>query len=98
MEREVIFGPVTTFDEVVPDKEQALKILEEAAEVFGAWQAWESSNFVDDYFYPIIDECCDVIQAVSNLCNSLGYSDMTTFMDDCKQRNIDRGRISDECQ
>lgn len=34
----VEIGTVQTFPDVKPDKAQALKVLEEAAEVFGAWQ------------------------------------------------------------
>lgn len=36
--RYVNVGTVRVFDHVAPDKAQALKPLEEAAEVFGAWQ------------------------------------------------------------
>ena len=35
-------GSVRRFDHVEPDKAQALKVLEEAAEVFGAWQIYDS--------------------------------------------------------
>lgn len=35
--RAVRVGAVATFEGVKPDKAQALKLLEEAAEVFGAW-------------------------------------------------------------
>lgn len=35
----VNIGEVATFPNALPGKEQALKVLEEAAEVFGAWQA-----------------------------------------------------------
>lgn len=31
-------GSVRVFDEVEPSKAQALKVVEEASEVFGAWQ------------------------------------------------------------
>ncbi len=37
----VKLGTVQTFAKVEPDKAQALKVLEEAAEVFGEWQQWE---------------------------------------------------------
>lgn len=37
----VKLGTVQTFADVRPDKAQALKVLEEAAEVFGAWQQWD---------------------------------------------------------
>lgn len=38
MSKYVRVGSVRRFDDVRPDKAQALKPLEEAAEVFGAWQ------------------------------------------------------------
>ena len=38
----VVIGEVQTFKSYTnADKAQALKVLEEAAEVFGAWQLWE---------------------------------------------------------
>ena len=37
----VILGSVATFDGVAPDKAQALKVLEEASEVYNAWQVWD---------------------------------------------------------
>lgn len=38
----VLLGPVEAFPGAVPDKAQALKPLEEAAEAFGAWQSWRA--------------------------------------------------------
>lgn len=92
--RAVYFGPVAVFDGIKADKDQARKILEEAAEVFGAWQKNEKEidprgNNLRD----LLDECCDLVTAVANLCAALGYSHMEQFMEDCKQKNIDRGRI-----
>lgn len=37
----VIMGSVATFDDVKLDKAQALKVLEEASEVYNAWQVWD---------------------------------------------------------
>lgn len=50
-------------------KEQALKVVEEAAEVFGAWQnVYENNNEWDPWDYEIVlYECADVIQAAVNL-------------------------------
>ena len=36
----VEIGSVRTFPDVRPDKAQALKVVEEAAEVYAAWQDW----------------------------------------------------------
>lgn len=102
----VNIGTVNTFKDVKPDKEQALKPLEEAAEVFGAWQEWDKYHRMYPVFdYPkaqaskamkehILNECADVIQEVCNLVSSLGIDDLTPYMQACEQRNRERGRIS----
>lgn len=41
----------------------------------------------------LLDECADVIQAISNLIAALGVDDFTEYMQDCKERNHDRGRL-----
>lgn len=83
----VQFGPVLTFrsDLIHNDKEQCVKILEEAAEIFGAWQEGDREK--------TLNECADVIQAVANLCQALGQYDMTPYMVRCRERNEARGRI-----
>lgn len=104
----MVLGSVRVFDDVEPDKGQALKPLEEAAEVFGAWQAWkrehdecraygnESSGNGDEMGMRdvLIDECADLIQATCNLLASVGVADMREAMDLCEQRNRERGRIT----
>lgn len=82
------------------DKAQALKPLEEAAEVFGAWQAWQENGPTMDnteagLIDRIIDECADVIQATLNLVAALGVEDFRPWMKECERRNRERGRISD---
>lgn len=104
--REIIIGSVKPFPDVKPDKEQALKPLEEASEVFGAWQRAQSNELLKnmlgesvdyevDYKSVIVDECCDVIQATCNLLASLGVYDVTGYMKDCELRNRERGRYAD---
>ena len=79
------------------DKEAALKPLEEAAEVYGAWQVYEttheSNNTIMDAWLvqDIADEIADVIQAASNLAFRYGI-DLQDAMDRCERRNIARGR------
>ena len=102
--------PVRAFDGVDTSKAQALKPLEEAAEVFGAWQQfdfWRGAGIIEDYpdidlertleMYeiPLVDECCDVIMAVCNLLAALGVTDLTKAMAKCEQRNEERGRYGD---
>ena len=95
-------GSVRRFDDVKPDKERALKPLEEAAEVFGAWQGydrtkswgddWDECLDNNDYLISLVDECCDVIQATCNLLAALGVTDLTDAMERCEERNERRGR------
>ena len=94
-------GEGATFAWTRNDKTQALKPLEEAAEVFGKWQAMKQE--CDDdcrgcdcwciNHALLIDECADVIQSVVNLLDSIGVTEMTLAMDDCRARNEERRRV-----
>lgn len=83
--RSVNIGEVATFPGVKPDKAQALKVLEEAAEVFGAWQAFDD--------YELFYECADVIQATCNLVAAFDVADFAPYMEECRIRNEERGRF-----
>lgn len=96
-------GSVRRFDEVKADKAQALKPLEEAAEVFGAWQAMASAELAHGgdcvlarlWRRMLLDECADVIQATLNIVAALGVEDFRPYLKACEERNRERGRISD---
>lgn len=96
-------GSVRRFGEVEADKAQALKVLEEAAEVLGAWQAMASAELAHGgdsvlarlWRKRLLDECSDVIQATLNLVAALGVEDMRPWMKACERRNRERGRITD---
>lgn len=98
----VQMGSVRRFDEVKPDKEQALKPLEEAAEVHGAWQAMASAELAHGgdcvlarlWRKRLLEECADVIQATLNLVAALGVEDFRPYMKACERRNRERGRIA----
>lgn len=97
MER-VEIGSVAVFRDLEASKAQALKPLEEAAEVFGAWQAWRENGPTLDNTEAglvdlIVDECCDTIQACVNLAAAYGVRDLTKAMRDCEDRNRKRGRL-----
>lgn len=92
-----------TFREVRDDKAQALKPLEEAAEIYGAWQeltihdgmtpdAAARRAMLRDY---VIDECVETIQAAVNMLAALtveqGEIDMA--IDRMDARNDMRGRF-----
>lgn len=86
-------GSVRRFDHVEADKAQALKPLEEAAEVFGAWQSTHLPE--DRRREQILAECADVIQATLNLVAAYGVEDFRPWMKECEKRNRERGRITD---
>lgn len=99
----VKIGTVATFAGVKADKAQVVKILEECAEVYSAFENWCDCGGVFDneeiingvhvkQTYIIATECADVIQATCNLLAALGVDDLTAVLDRCKQKNIERGR------
>lgn len=92
----VKLGTVQTFANVRPDKAKALKVLEEAAEVFGAWQLWDGLDPDEkrDGFNVtcLMNECADAIQATCNLIAAYGVTNFTAFMEACRRRNVERGR------
>lgn len=106
--RSVELGTVRVFDaEIVSDsKAQALKVLEEAAEVFGAWQQYDEcrrecrgflnvsgQTFTEAARWVLADELADVVQAACNLAFECGI-DVRAALDRCEERNRERGRIS----
>ena len=105
MNLSVTIPPVRTFAHVEASKAQALKPLEEAAEVFAAWQDhdrtkswgddWDEYLAHNDATLSLVDECCDVIQATCNLLAALGVADLTEAMAACERRNKERGRYGD---
>lgn len=105
MSNAVNVGSVRLFDTLCQDKAQAVKVLEEAAEVFGAWQELREINFdtrPSDYYKAyaqMVDECADVIQATCNLVAAYevnGCLDFELAMKRCEWRNLARGRITGE--
>lgn len=88
------------FNNVSDSKGQALKPLEEAAEVFGAWQACYDMRFAprdaqgafrDD----LIDECMDTVQATANLLAAIGATqgEVDAAIKRMDERNENRGRL-----
>lgn len=96
VDSKVRVGDVPTFRDVEPSKEQSLKVVEKAAEVFGAWQTWEEcydseSRKVAEV--ALLDECADVVKATCNLVAAFGIVDLTSWVDACRRRNEERGRM-----
>ena len=88
------------FNEVKDSKGQALKPLEEAAEVFGAWQMCDDTRCVTTkqrwaFREDLIDECMDTVQAVANLLAAVGAAqgEVDAAIKRMDERNWDRGRL-----
>lgn len=88
------------FNKVNDDKHQALKPLEEAAEIFGAWQARYNMRFASRdacgaFRRDLIDECMDTVQAVANLLAAVGATqgEVDAAIKRMDERNEGRGRL-----
>lgn len=88
---------VEPFTKLAESKAQALKPLEEAAEVFGAWQASGidgAGPITPEMREDIVYECFDVIQSCVNLLESIGTTD-AELRDAARKvhaNNVERGR------
>jgi hypothetical protein len=87
------------FNEVKDSKGQALKPLEEAAEVFGAWQK-RNVRYTSEKMYKVssdelIDECMDTVQAIANLLAAIGATqgEVDAAIKRMDERNEYRGRL-----
>lgn len=87
------------FNEVKDSKGQALKPLEEAAEVFGAWQKrnvqYTSEKMYKVFSDELIDECMDTVQAIANLLAAVGATQgkVDAAIKRMDERNWARGRL-----
>ena len=97
-------GGVRAFPGAVPDKAQALKVLEEAAEVVEAFKRADPGDVLpvarqfpdcNKRILPLVDEIADTIQASCNLAAALGVDDLTPHLAACEERNRERGRYGD---
>lgn len=89
------------FDKPDAPKAQALKPLEEAAEVFGAWRQCDDyrdcriAAFRDELRRDLIDECLDTVQATVNLLAAVGATqgEVDAAIRRMDERNQERGRL-----
>ena len=90
----VNIGTVRPFPGVRPDKAQALKVVEEAAEVFSAWEAWSS---IEDEGVRgmLLEEVADCVTACANLAAALGVYDLARAVKEAELRNEERGRYAE---
>ena len=83
-----------TFVADCSDKEQAVKVLEEAAEVFSAWEQADNEYLVATCGFRVLenlgDEIADVVMAACNLAARFGL-DMEKYMSRCERKNRERG-------
>lgn len=83
---------VRVFDEVDCSKGQAMKVLEEAAEVLEAWKAWRGAQGGPPSAErrcrrALLDEIADGVQALCNLAHAAGEDDLGEAMGRCEGRN-----------
>jgi phosphoribosyl-ATP pyrophosphohydrolase len=85
---------VRTFPSAAPTKPQALKVLEEAAEVVEAFKQRDPRDVTHIGYATanVLDEIADTIQASCNLAAALGVTDLTPYLARCEERNRRRGR------
>ena len=88
------------FNDVSDSKGQALKPLEEAAEVFGAWQKCDDMRYAtmtirEAFREDLIDECVDTVQAAANMLAAVGATqgEVDAAIERMDERNGDRGRL-----
>lgn len=91
----VEIGSVRAFPDVRPDKAQALKVVEEAAEVYAAWQDWNATGDEELEAF-LLDEVADCITACANLAAALGYNSLQDAISIAEDSNWLRGRYTQE--
>ena len=72
-------------------KDQALKVLEESAELVEATKAYGKCQSKENA-EAMIDEAMDVYQALGNFLACLNDTDIAIAYERCRQRNAARGR------
>ena len=91
---------ISTFRADCTDKEQAVKVLEEAAEAYGAWESDGKILPSDNQPIParigmlgtrLADELADCITACCNLAERYGL-DLQDALDRVERKNRERGR------
>lgn len=90
-------GNVKPFLNAAPTKAQALKVLEEAAEVVEAFKQRDprDETHIGYATANVLDEIADTIQASCNLAAALGVTDLTPYLARCEERNRKRGRYDE---
>lgn len=89
-------------NDVSDGKGQALKPLEEAAEVFGAWRKYDGMRYAATtirraFREDLIDECMDTVHAIADLLAAVGATqgDVDAAIERMDELNGNRGRFGD---
>lgn len=90
----VVFGTVRTFKRPMDAREEAKHLVQEAAEVFSAYEDWESTR--DPELVPhFMEEAADLAQNLANLVDCVtgnpNGTDMTGYMQMVYRKNESRG-------
>lgn len=103
MSKCVQFGPVLTYrEEKLTDRTRICSdILRSGSHIYEKMLEYEKAERTHDLeggAYEgtveaekkgeLLDECCEMIQHISNLCASVTERDMTEYMMDCRKRHI----------
>lgn len=88
------------FRKVEDSKPQVLKQLEEAAEIYGAWQKYDDMQYAPEsirkvFREELIDECLGTVQAVANMLAAVGATqgEVDAAIMRMDERNEGRGRL-----
>ncbi|ANE21952.1 hypothetical protein AAY81_00840 [Denitrobacterium detoxificans] len=90
----VNIGEVATFPNPRADYDQAVKILEEAAEAFAAWQQFDAKGramYRQPFLHKLFNELADLIMASSNMLRGLDRDPATTC--ECEPMVLEKGGL-----
>ena len=94
----VIIGEVTTIPRYEKcDKEQVMKLFEEASEIYNVYEVARKFGYSLEAGGTtrenLEDEAADLITALCDLLAGAGITDMTAALERCVERNKERGRL-----
>lgn len=87
---------IPSFPNIIPNKELFLKLLEEAAETFSAWEDFVEDDFnINENIDNILNETADVMQVCMNIFAAFSKKP-NPYILDMIERNEARGRYDKE--
>lgn len=88
----VEIGTVRTVAGCGADKAQALKVLEEAAEVYSAWERYRADPSGGSHD-GLLCELADLVISACGMASALGVGDLSPWLADRTVSNLVRGRV-----